>query len=202
MVVRTRAAFSEFTAADAKLVEQQLGRPVRGVAGVAYRCPEGHPAVLVTYPRLPGGVPFPTTYYLTCPVAVAGCSRLEAGGLMAEMTARLAVDPGLAGAYARAHQAYLADRAELAVELGDAVTEIAGVSAGGMPNRVKCLHALVGHALAAGPGVNPFGDEAIALLSATGAWPCPAQNMGAEAIGSPPGGPKAAGDESGAVEAN
>lgn len=174
MGVRTRAAFSDFTAADAKTVEQQLGRAVRGVAGVAYRCPEGHPAVLVTYPRLPDGAPFPTSYYLTCPVAVAGCSRLEAGGLMAEMTARLAADSGLAAAYTRAHLAYLADRTELADELGEAVAEIAGVSAGGMPTRVKCLHALVGHALAAGPGVNPFGDEALALLSASGTWPCPA----------------------------
>ena len=48
-----------------------------------------------------------------------------------------------------------------AARLGD-VPEIDGVSAGGMPDRVKCLHALVGHALAAGPGVNPLGDEAVA----------------------------------------
>ena len=42
--------------------------------------------------------------------------------------------------------------------------EIAGISAGGMPDRVKCLHVLVAHALAAGPGVNPLGDEALAAL--------------------------------------
>ena len=46
------------------------------------------------------------------------------------------------------------------------VDEIARVSAGGMPDRVKCLHALAGHALAAGPGVNPIGDLALAL----GSW--------------------------------
>jgi hypothetical protein len=44
------------------------------------------------------------------------------------------------------------------------VPEIDGISAGGMPSRVKCLHVLVGHALAAGPGVNPLGDEALAML--------------------------------------
>lgn len=84
----------------------------------------------------------------------------EASGLMKEWTARIADDEELAAAYGRAHEAYLADRAEL----GD-VPEIAGISAGGMPTRVKCLHVLVGHALAAGPGVNPFGDEALELLA-------------------------------------
>ena len=76
---------------------------------------------------------------------------------MTEMNRRLDDDDDLAERYAAAHRAYLADRAAL----GE-VPEIAGVSAGGMPDRVKCLHALVGHALAAGPGVNPLGDEALA----------------------------------------
>jgi hypothetical protein len=112
-----------------------------------------------TEPRLDDGTPFPTLYYLTCPRAAGAVSTLEASGLMRTMTARLAADPELAAAYRRAHEAYLARRAEL----GD-VPEIAGRSAGGMPTRVKCLHVLVAHALAAGPGVNPLGDEALALL--------------------------------------
>ena len=112
-----------------------------------------------TSPRLPDGTPFPTLYYLTCPRASAAVGRLEASGLMREMTARLADDPQLAARYRDAHESYLARREEIGH-----VPEIAGVSAGGMPNRVKCLHVLVGHALAAGPGVNPLGDEALALL--------------------------------------
>lgn len=145
------------TAADEAIVETQLGRPVRGVAGVAWRCACGRPGVLATLPRLPDGTPFPTTYYLTDPRLVTACSRLEAGGMMAELNVRLAEDTELATAYAVAHERYLADRDAL----GE-VPELAGVSAGGMPNRVKCLHALVGHALAAGPGVNPIGDLALA----------------------------------------
>jgi hypothetical protein len=126
--------------------------------------------VTATAPRLPDGTPFPTTYYLTCPNAVAACSALEASGLMAQMTARLAADGALASRYTAAHEAYLADRAAL----GD-VPEITGVSAGGMPNRVKCLHALVGHALAAGPGVNPIGDETLALIGEFYAPDCAAR---------------------------
>ena len=151
------------TAADEAAIEAQLGRPPRGVIGVAWRCASGHPGVVATEPRLPDGTPFPTTYYLTCPTMTSAVSTLEASGLMAEMTARLGSDPDLAAAYQQAHEAYLADRARY----GD-VPEIAGVSAGGMPTRVKCLHVLVGHALAAGRGVNPLGDEAVELLIAAG----------------------------------
>ena len=144
---------------DAALITAQLGRTPRGMVDVAWRCSCGRPGVVKTAPRLPDGTPFPTTYYLTCPAANAACSTLEANGLMAEMTQRLADDPELAEAYQAAHESYLADRQAL----GD-VPEIAGVSAGGMPTRVKCLHALVAHSLGAGPGVNPLGDEAVQAL--------------------------------------
>ena len=152
---------------DEATVAQQLQRPPRGVAGVAHRCPCGKPAVVATLPRLADGTPFPTTYYLTCPRATSACSTLESQGVMAEMTGRLRGDAALAEAYRRAHEAYLRDRAEL----GE-VPEIAGVSAGGMPDRVKCLHVLVAHSLAAGPGVNPLGDEALAAVGEFWRRPC------------------------------
>jgi hypothetical protein len=144
---------------DLAIIETQLERPPRGVLGVAYRCPSGHPGVIVTAPRLPNGSPFPTFYYLTCPQAVAACSRLEAAGIMAEWTQELADDPKLAAEYRSAHQAYLTDREALEV-----VPELSGVSAGGMPDRVKCLHALLGHALGAGRGVNPIGDRVLDMI--------------------------------------
>lgn len=144
---------------DVDAVSAQLGRPARGVRAVAHRCGCGLPDVVETEPRLPDGAPFPTTFYLTCPRAAAEIGRLEASGLMRSWTERLASDPELAAAYRKAHEAYLAHRESIA-----SVPEIAGVSAGGMPDRVKCLHALVGHSLAAGPGINPLGDEALDLL--------------------------------------
>ena len=146
------------TGADLAAVAGQLGRPPRGTRAVAHRCPCGLPDVVETTPRLADGSPFPTLYYLTCPRAVASCSRLESSGLMRRMTERLADDPDLAARYRAAHADYLARRDAIAV-----VPEIEGVSAGGMPGRVKCLHALLAHALAAGPGINPFGDELRAL---------------------------------------
>jgi uncharacterized protein len=155
------------TAADESIVAAQLQRPPRGVVRIAYCCPCGKPAVVVTQPRLPDGSPFPTMYYLTCPRAVAACSSLESQGLMAEMEQRLNHDRDLALAYRSAHDRYLADREQL-----DSVPEIAGTSAGGMPDRVKCLHALVAHSLAAGEGVNPLGDEAVRALGPFWARPC------------------------------
>jgi len=152
--------------ADLAVIGAQLGRTPRGVAKVAWRCPAGRPGVVVTAPRLPDGTPFPTTYYLTCPRAVAACSKLEATGLMASMNERLTSDDALRAAHRAAHDAYVADRAALSVVLGVADVPKTGASAGGMPDRVKCLHALVGHALASGPGVNPLGDEALAAAGA------------------------------------
>lgn len=145
---------------DRAVLHTQLGRPPRALRAVSYRCPCGDPAVVQTNPRLPDGTPFPTLYYLTCPRLCSAVSTLESGGMMREMTRRLATEPALAEAYRRAHESYLAER--------DAIEPLGtDVSAGGMPGRVKCLHVHVAHALAAGPGVNPFGDEA---LAAVGPW--------------------------------
>jgi hypothetical protein len=150
---------SLISAADRAVVAAQLGRSPRAVRAVVHRCPCGNPDVVETSPRLPDGSPFPTLYYLTCPRAASAIGTLEASGLMSEMTDRLGADPALAAAYTAAHNAYLGRREEIGH-----VAEIDGISAGGMPKRVKCLHVLVGHALAAGPGVNPLGDEALDRL--------------------------------------
>lgn len=151
---------TEATERDIRVVSQQLGRPARDIVAIAARCVCGNPVVVQTKPRLAHGEPFPTTYYLTHPAATAAVSTLEATGLMAELQARLGEEPELAAAYLKAHEAYLADRAKLG-----SVEEIEGISAGGMPTRVKCLHALVGHSLAAGEGVNPIGDIALERCS-------------------------------------
>ncbi len=153
---------SAVSEADLHTLAEQLGRLPRGVVAIAARCVCGRPTVVRTAPRLPDGTPFPTTFYLTHPRAVAAVSTLEATGTMREMNDRLAVDEGLAAGHRRAHEDYLLRRAEL----GE-VPEIDGISAGGMPTRVKCLHVLVGHALAVGPGVSPLGDEALALVAET-----------------------------------
>lgn len=148
------------SAADLTAVAAQLGREPRGVIAVAHRCPCGLPDVVETAPRLPDGTPFPTLYYLTCPRAVAAVSRLEAAGRMREMTQRLAAEPALRQAYQAAHDDYLARREAAARAAGVPPLPPGTPSVGGMPGRVKCLHALAAHALAAGP-VNPLGREAV-----------------------------------------
>jgi uncharacterized protein len=154
------------SAADAAAVAAQLGREPRALLAVAHRCPCGLPDVVETAPRLPDGTPFPTLYYLTCPRAVAAVSRLEAAGLMREMAQRTAADPQLRQAYQAAHRNYLARRDEAARVSGVEPLPPGTPSAGGMPDRVKCLHALVAHELAA-PGQNPLGSEA---ARAAGEW--------------------------------
>lgn len=145
--------------ADLDAVTRQLGREPRGVLRIVYRCPNGEPGVVQTAPKLPDGTPFPTLYYLTHPMLTAAASRLESSGIMREMTERLRHDPELAAAYQQAHESYLAER--------DAIESLGTTfSAGGMPDRVKCLHVLIAHSLAKGRGINPFGDEALALVVA------------------------------------
>jgi len=152
----TRPPFDPPTEADIAVVSAQLGRPARNVIGIAARCVCGNPTVVSTSPRLADGTPFPTLYYLSHPAATAAISTLEANGVMPELAALLVDD--VADEYRAAHEQYIADREGI-----EFVEEIAGISAGGMPTRVKCLHALAGHALAAGPGVNPIGDRALEL---------------------------------------
>lgn len=148
------------TPQDLESVSRQLGRPVRDIVAIAARCVCGNPVVVQTKPRLEDGTPFPTVYYLTLPAATSAISTLEAEGLMNELQDRLATDEELALNYQHAHQSYLTDRAKLGL-----VAEIEGISAGGMPTRVKCLHSLVAHSLAAGPGVNKIGDIALEACS-------------------------------------
>ena len=143
------------------IVNQQLGRFPRGMVAVGARCVCGNPLAVVTRPQLEDGTPFPTTCYLTSPEAVKAVSRLEADGIMSEWNTELGSDPDLASAYHRAHELYLAFRSALAQRLGDDESHIAGISAGGMPKRVKCLHALTAQSLVMGPGVNPLGDRVL-----------------------------------------
>lgn len=149
---------------DLAALEIQLGRPARDVHRIAFRCPCGNPAVVETPPRLSEGTPFPTFYYATCPNLTSAISTLENSGLMDEMNARLVEDAQLAGEYHAAHDDYIAARSAVENSLHQSVPEIVDISAGGMPTRVKCLHSLIAHSLAAGPGVNPLGDEALAKL--------------------------------------
>ena len=91
---------------------------------------------------------------------------------MEQLNASLEEDGGFATLHQAAHQDYLSRRSEVGAATGTGeVPEVAGISAGGLPNRVKCLHALVGHALVAGPGVNPAGDAALEEMKLRGLIP-------------------------------
>ena len=143
------------------VVARQLGRDPRGEVAVAVRCEHGLPVVVRTSPRLEDGTPFPTLFYLTCPLAVRAIGSVEASGRMRELNERLGQDDALRDEYAAAHERYRARRDSLHVLDDDA-------TAGGMPGRVKCLHALYAHELADG---NPIGAIARDEIEPLG---CPA----------------------------
>jgi hypothetical protein len=145
----TALARAPLAADEATCAAEMIGRPLRGRSAAAVRCAWGLPAVLRVDPALDDGTPFPTVFWLACPLAVTHVARLESQGVMSELTERVRAEPDLATEYADAHQRYVALRDRLGPPVpGDP-------SAGGMPDRVKCLHALYAHYLATGD--NPVG---------------------------------------------
>ncbi|MBT1166676.1 DUF501 domain-containing protein [Bifidobacterium simiarum] len=159
--VLERRLSEELDPEDVALVQRQLGRFPRGMVAVGARCVCGTPLAVITRPLVEGRIPFPTTCYLTSPEAVKAVSHVEAAGDMAMYTKQVQEDDQVGAAYARAHALYLEFRHRLAARLGDDESHILGTSAGGMPVRVKCLHALLGQTLVMGRGVNPIGDEVL-----------------------------------------
>lgn len=153
----------EMIAADERaIVTAQLDREPRGDVTVAVRCEHGLPMVVRTPPVLESGEPFPTLYWLTCPLAIRAASTLEHAGRMRELNERLGSEPPLAAEYAEAHKRYRHDR-----DGGDGGKD---ESAGGMPGRVKCLHALYAHELADGNPIGAVVREEIEPLRCPG--PC------------------------------
>jgi hypothetical protein len=105
---------------------------------VAARCVYGFPAVTEQAPFGPGGEPFPTTYYLTCPWLVSGIARLEAGGGVERFSRLAASDPELARSLAEADDEQRRLRPELDV----------GIAGTRSRENLKCLHAHAAFALA------------------------------------------------------
>jgi hypothetical protein len=143
---------------DRAVTEAQLGRPLRGHWTVARRCHLGMPMVVENHPRLEDGSPFPTLFWLTCPLLLKRASMLESTGAMAELNEVLGRDPFLRARVADAARRYRARRDAHEVIEDDALP-------GGGPERIKCLHAHLAHELADPP--NPVGSK---TLSESG-WP-------------------------------
>lgn len=131
-----------------------MGRAPRGRWEVAARCHLGIPMVIRSHPRLDDGSPFPTLFWLTCPVLVKRVSSLESTGWMARMNDTLYAEPSLRARLAEAIDAYSEERDRL-----ERIDDRASVPGGG-PERVKCVHAHVAHRLAGGH--NPVGAAALA----------------------------------------
>lgn len=125
-------------AVDSEVIAAQIGRPLRARSEVVARCPLGLPVVITVPPVLDDGTPFPTRYWLTCPLAVKRVARLESAGGVVEMDARVESDPAFAAALDDAHDRYRRDRDLLLPS--EAVHRPTGGVAGAVRG-VKCLHA-------------------------------------------------------------
>ena len=130
----------------------QLDRPLRATGEVVARCHLGMPVVVKVPPLLDDGTPFPTLYWLTCPLALKRIGRLESVGGVKQMERLLESDPELCASMDRRHESYAVERDALVPP--DAQLRPQGGVAG-LQRGVKCLHAHFGD-YAAG-GENPIG---------------------------------------------
>ncbi|HSJ28448.1 MAG TPA: DUF501 domain-containing protein [Acidimicrobiia bacterium] len=119
-------------------LEAQIGRSLRAASDVVARCPLGLPVVAAVPPFLDDGTPFPTRYWLSCPLASTRVGRLEGAGGVRAMDRRAASDPAFGAALERAHDRYADDRDALVPEGADPAP---GGGVAGSGGGVKCLHA-------------------------------------------------------------
>jgi len=137
---------------DRKVIETQLGRPQRADSEVVSRCHLGLPVVVRVPPLLDDGTPFPTLFWLTCPLAVARIARVESSGGVKRMDTRSESDPQFAEDLENANRSYETER-DVRVPPGADPAPSGGV--GGSSSGVKCLHAHYAHTRAGGD--NPVG---------------------------------------------
>lgn len=144
---------------DATVIAVQIGRPSRARSEVVARCHLRLPVVVRVPPHLDDGTPFPTLYWLTCPLAVTRIGRLEGSGGVKRMEAKAAADPAFGARLDSAHTTYASEREALVTET-DVPLPSGGV--GGAAAGVKCLHAHYAHTAAGGD--NPVGELVAAWI--------------------------------------
>jgi hypothetical protein len=143
------------------VVAAQIGRPPRAPWRVVVRCAYGHPRVIASPPRLADGTPFPTTYWLTCPLLVSEVGEVESAGGADVWTRRVERDRRLARLLGMADAAYRVARSEEGG--GEDPCADTGIAGTRDPRRVKCLHAHVAAYLAGIP--DPVGEAIAAGLT-------------------------------------
>ncbi|MGH8927639.1 MAG: DUF501 domain-containing protein [Acidimicrobiia bacterium] len=143
---------------EQRVISAQLGRPLRAASTPVVRCHLGLPVVVEVPPILDDGTPFPTRFWLTCPLAVRRIARIESRGDIKQIDERATTEPEFGARLKAAHERYEREREALIPP--DAVHRptggVAGASAG-----VKCLHAHYADFAAgrsSGSGENPVGE--------------------------------------------
>lgn len=161
---------------DRAVVEAQLERPVRSDVRVEKRCHLGMPVVTEVPPILDDGTPFPTTHWLTCPLAARRIGRLEAAGGVAEADALIARDEVFAADFEGAMRRYERDRDRMIPVAYSGPRPSGGVA--GSSRGVKCLHAH--YADTAAGNENPVGERTAAGIEPLDCTvPCVVEREGA-----------------------
>lgn len=138
---------------DQAVVASQIDRALRADVEVLTRCHLELPVVVAVPPILDDGTPFPTRYWLSCPLANKRVARLESAGGVSRLEAFLTSDAALTEQLAEADRRYAAERDAL-VPAGATPVPAGGVG-GNRGDGLKCLHAHYAHTAAG--NANPVG---------------------------------------------
>jgi len=147
------------TQRDREVLRLQIGRPLRATSIVLRRCSLDLPIVVKVPPILDTGVPFPTLYWLTCPLAHRRIARIEGQGGVRGAQAKILADPALRARLQARHTGYAAEREAL---LPAAASHVPSGGVGGSSGGVKCLHAH--YADFAAGNDNPIGRDVHDLI--------------------------------------
>ena len=139
---------------DQEIIATQIGRPLRAKSEVVSRCHLDLPVVVMVPPNLDDGTPFPTLFWLTCPLATTRIGRIEGAGGVKRMEAKASADVEFRRRLEEANEAYAARRDSM-VEGTDGPLPSGGVG-GVVGDGIKCLHAHYAHTR--GGGENPVGE--------------------------------------------
>ena len=139
---------------EKKTVEVQLNRNLRSDVNVVAKCHFDLPVVVDVPKNLDDGTPFPTMFWLTCPMYVKKVSTLESHGMVKELDKQLQSNKKLNELWSKRQKSYEEERNKKYKNSMNLISPDGGV--GGTLKSIKCLHSHLADELVT--GLNTIGQ--------------------------------------------
>ena len=125
----------QIVTSEKQIVEIQLNRNLRSEIKVVVKCHFDLPVVVDVPKNLHDGTPFPTMFWLTCPMYVKKVGTLESHGMVKELDKQLNSNKKLRKLWSKRQKSYEKERNRKYKSVNNTVSPIGGV--GGAVNSIK-----------------------------------------------------------------